>query len=1504
MKTRYKIILSNKNLYKEVELSPDASQVRIGTGIECDYRLRKEFFFDSICFTLNRRENNWVLVCSDNLYISVGDIRKLATKELTHGDVLSIRYQDSGNEVLTFDYQIDFNDGNIRYERAFDIAGLNNFSIGTAPSSSIVIRSDFLSDDCIGLQKQNGSLLLTIVKAKNGVYHNGNKTGNRTVIQNGDFFSVSDCFFYYKDGKLWTEKGSKAVSSSIPFKDAPDRNTYPNFVKNTRVLTKISDDKIEILDPPNKGEKPKSNLLMSLLPSLGMLVASGAMAAMGSPTMIIFSGISAVMAIVTAVISMRQGKKDYEKSLTDRTEKYTAYIAQKRQDIEAIRAKEKELLEEIYISPNQESQYFFNFSPKLFDRSREDEDFLFVRLGVGSVEAKRAINYKKQEKLEVEDELQRIPQEMCNEYKRIYGAPIICDFNNSGAVGVVGTQADRYEMMKIIVADMIARQHFDDLQFVFVAENENKDRIRWLRMIPYVMNESINTANIVCDDDSKNLVFEYLYKELTFREQDKKADYQHIVVFLFDAYGFVNHPISKFLKDAKELNVTFVFFGDTVSNISKGCDYIIQVNDATHGTLIDTSDVTKKEAFEYQRISDEAMHGIADLLTPVYTEDISLEGSLTKSISMYELLGIISVDDIDLGQRWSTSKVFKSMAAPIGVSKTSVISLDLHDKAHGPHGLVAGTTGSGKSEILQTYLLSMITLFHPYEVGFVIIDFKGGGMVNQFKNVPHLLGAITNIDGKAINRSLKSIKAELQKRQRLFAEVDVNHIDKYIKKFKEGEAKEPLPHLIIIVDEFAELKAEQPEFMKELISAARIGRSLGVHLILATQKPAGQVNEQIWSNSRFKLCLKVQSQEDSNEVLKSPLAAEIKEPGRAYLQVGNNEIFELFQSAYSGASDKPDDSGTREFRIMEINESGRKSVVFEQKKQKNTDESSTQLDAIVEYVSDYCQKSNIRKLPDICLPALSELISYPEPKDYSKESITADIGIYDDPDNQYQGTYSVNLSEQNVMIIGSAQTGKTNVLQTIIRDLAAKFTPDEVNIYIMDFASMVLKNFETLKHVGGVVTASEDEKLKNLIKLLLSEIEVRREKLLSVGVSSFNSYREAGHTDLPHIVLIVDNLTMAKELYFQDDDVLLNLCREGLSVGISVIVANTQTNGIGFRYLSNFNCKIAMFCNDSSEYYSLFDHCRETLDDIHGRSLVEIDKEHYECQMYLSFAGEKEFERVVAIKEFIGEINAKYPAGKARIIPLIPDILSAEYIDNNFSKEMQDSGSVVIGLDYATVSPIAVNLQRLGVCGISGQEPVGGNTFLRYLLGALERNHPGENEIYIFDSISRDLASFKEAPGVEQYSILGEDACAAMTLIESQLSKRYAMIAEGDENALSSEKLIVIVMNSPDIVTTVCAAASALNSYNTIVGKYRNMKVCVLLGNIDNKAINYSAPEIYRYIRDAKKLFFFGDMSSLKIFDLPLSYLREYKKPLANGECYYINDDSVYKLKTAQDLRT
>lgn len=1498
MEIRYKIILSNRNMYKEIELASDATSLKLGTSIDCDVRLRRELFFGQIELDFIKKNNAWTVFCSDNLYVSAGGMKKPVNMELKHGDELTIRYQDSNSEVFSLTFIIDFDNGKKRYERAIDISSRSEVKIGNGAGADIYINSKYVVQEDIKLVACPEGFRLEIIDSANGIYYNGTKIKSSTIIKNSDFFTASDFIFYYNAGFLWTEIRDDIFSKRLVYTDYPNKNNYPNFNRNTRVKIQLEDEKIEILDPPQIPKKAKQNLLTKFLPSIGMLLAAGVMAMLGSFTMLIFSGISVTMSIVVAIINMRDGNKEYEAKCVERIEKYNAYIYKKRQEIESARSQECAELNDIYISLERQRNIVQNFSPDLFDRKKDDEDFLCIRLGEGSVESIREINYKKHERLEVEDDLQLYPETICDEYKYVKRAPIVCNLKESNAIGIIGNEQNRFSLFKNIVVDISSRHYYTDVKMVFVTEEAKGQDIHWLRMLPHVYNDELGIRNIVRDTESKKIIFEYLYKELSMREQNKSYG-NHVLVFFLDEYGFKSHPISKFTDKAMDLGFTFVFFSDTKSQIPLGCDYIVEVNSEYSGVLTDVLDKNSASSFHYTSISDASAEEIVNYLAPVTTEEISLEANLTKNYTMFEMLNIMGVDDLDLGNRWSNSKVFKSMAAPLGISKTGIVDLDLHDKAHGPHGLVAGTTGSGKSEILQSYILSMATLYHPHEVGFVIIDFKGGGMVNQFKSLPHLLGAITNIDGNEINRSLKSLKAELQKRQRYFAEYDVNHIDKYIQKYKSGEAKEALPHLIIIVDEFAELKAEQPEFMKELISAARIGRSLGVHLILATQKPSGQVNEQIWSNSRFKLCLKVQSKEDSNEVIKSPLAAEIKEAGRAYLQVGNDEIFELFQSAYSGASEKSDDDSTREFTIYELNSSGKKIPVYSQKKNKSGS-SVTQLDAIVKYVDNYCKSKEIAKLSDICLASLESIINFPKtPSPISTETgYFAELGIYDDPNNQYQGEYSIDISAENLMIIGTAQSGKTNVLQNIIRSLASKYTPQEINIYVLDFGSMVLKNFENLNHVGGVVCSSEDEKLKNLFKLINTEIGIRKEKLVSVGVSSFSAYREAGKTDLSQMVIMIDNLTALKELYFQDDDELLKICREGLSVGISMIVANSHTSGIGYKYLSNFASRMALFCNDVNEYSSLFSHCSERIENIPGRCLVQIENNKLECQNYLAFEGEKEVDRILEIRKFVSETNAKNADMYARKIPLIPSSLTENYVVEEHARYMNRAFNLVSGYDYSSVSPFTIDFANVGLLAISGRDKSGKHNWLKYNINMLERMYPNKSEVYVIDGISKKMLSVKNKPNVVAYNIVAEEAISYIKEIEAKLKKRYEALAAGDEEILNKSPLLMLVVDNIDAVMAICGNNEALAAYKNIVGRYRAMNVCIIVSCIDNAPIAYSSPEILKNIRDQKHFMFFDDLQNLKIFDLPLSLVRNFKKPIERGDAYYIKDNMCRKLKT------
>ncbi len=1485
MQSRYKVVISNRNLYKEVDLLPDAPEIRVGTETDCEVRLRKDLFFEQIVLEFVQQGDQWSITCSDNLYIDAGDVRKLMTKVLNHGDVFTVKYQGSNNDVFTVEFLIDFDSDRRKYERAIDVSGCSAFSIGTGNNCNIILNSRYVQNDYLELTWQSGNFSARILNSTYGMYHNGRKTDKAAIIENGDFFSISDYFFYYKNGHIWTEIRPDITINNLNYVDEPEPNSYPKFNRNTRIKTMIDGGKIEILDPPPPLQKPKGNIISSLLPSLVMVVAGLAMS-MLSPYMLISSGIG----VVTGIIGLIQGSKDFKTMSAERIVKYNAYIENKKLEIEQCRADEQKTMEEIYLSPEVELNNLATFSPQLFDREKNDIDFLSVRLGTGPVEATREIDYKKHEQLEVADELQHIPEAMCDQYRYLSNAPIVCNLKNSNAVCIVGEPEYRFEIFKNIVIDISVRHFYSDVKMFFIAEEENKEKLHWLRFLPHAFNDDLGIRNLVCDRESKNIIFEYLYKVLTQRKQNKEYD-TTIVALFFDECGFKSHPVSKFIEDAKDLGITFVFFENSMSDVPQGCDSIIEIKDAQNACLINTFDRSKASNFIYSCIPTTLAESVVNMLAPVYTEEISLEGTLTKNISLFELLNIIAVDDIDLGSNWNSSQVFKSMAAPLGVSKSGIVHLDLHDKAHGPHGLVAGTTGSGKSEILQTYILTMSTLFHPYEVSFVIIDFKGGGMVNQFKELPHLLGAITNIDGKEINRSLKSIKAELQKRQRLFADADVNHIDKYIRKFKTGEVNIPLPHLIIIVDEFAELKAEQPEFMKELISAARIGRSLGVHLILATQKPSGQVDDQIWSNSKFKLCLKVQSQEDSNEVIKSPLAAEIKEPGRAYLQVGNNEIFELFQSAYSGAPERVENENIKEFSIYSFNDSGKKVPVFVQKKKKSSEQNLTQLEAIVKYVNSYCCKNSIEKLPNICLPPLPDLLLQPDSYDGNKAYV--DIGLYDDPDNHMQAPTYVDLQNKNTLIIGSSQFGKTNLLQSIIKSISMQTSPRESVFYILDFGSMVLKNFEKLNHVGGVVTSSEDEKLKNLFKLLFEEINVRKEKLLTVGVSSFSSYIEAGYTDLPHIYLIIDNLTALMELYLSDDDSLLAIAREGVSVGISIIIANNQTAGIGYRYLSNFANKIVLYCNDSAEYTTIFDHVSIKPDEKVGRCVLEIDKNMLECQTYLAFEGEKEIERVQNMRAFIEKVNSKYTELQAKQIPFIPSTLDAKTMVKVYNTA-PSKYSLPIGLAYDDVKPFVLNLNAIGILGITGKEGFGHKNFVSLIIKSLMSKCMSNAEIVIFDDVTRKYAEYKN--DIAYYSLDVASVCGVIEQWHTELKRRYDYLMLNNSSS-ADDKLLVMIVQNNDVATAIQSDATALDKFNEILERYKDMGVCIIFANYPNTSISYDAPDAIRIIKQKQHIMYFDDLQNLKCIDPPYDAIRQYKKPISLGDGYYVNDNDVIKLK-------
>ncbi|MCI8937117.1 MAG: type VII secretion protein EssC [Lachnospiraceae bacterium] len=1506
-----KIIIYRKGLYKEVPLlGAFASDFHMGTDAHAQLRFVQEKFEVDFSIRLSVEEAAWKIACSEKICFQDGTGRTFAADTIRPGDDLKVINARSGQELFSLYFGFYFEETASDYNKRIDCRQINTFRIGGCATSTIRILDPAVKDTEVILSQSGEGYEAELKGSFLGVSLNGCQVRQEKIqIHNHDFCSVNGHSFYFCDGWLYFSE-QMPVSTGLfaeVVHTAKNHMTYPVFIRSVRQMYEMPSEKIEVLPPKEFTGNPGKNLVMTIMPVMVSM--------MFMMVMRLFMGRSAIYAVysagmmlvsgVMAVWNYKHQGKEYLLRMKNRVEKYNQYIAGSEEKIIRLREKEQRIARQKCPSLAEQLSFVSDFDARLFERRPEDGDFLSCYMGTGKVGAENQVDFKKQEYVDVEDPLMDYPEMIHDKYRYAENMPVMLELKDKSAVGIVGERGRLYQMLKNLMMTLSISHYFNEVKFSLFIHEEDIPYFQWVRWLQNVNNEGLGRRNIGCDEKSSGQLLEYLYTELSAREGRKGFEAHH-VVFAYRDSGLGDHPINKYFKQAKELGFTFLFFEEYPEFLNKACEVRVFLSSGNFtGYIQDAKNGEDIRHFSYPHITAKEAEEAALKMSCVYVEETNLESRLTKNITLFELMHISSVTQLNLGKRWSSSKIYESMAAPLGVkSGDETVYLDLHEKFHGPHGLVAGTTGSGKSEILQSYILSMATLFHPYEVGFIIIDFKGGGMVNQFKALPHLNGAITNIDGKQIDRSLMSIRAELLKRQELFAQHEVNHIDEYIKLFKAGKAEKPLPHLILIVDEFAELKSEQPEFMKELISAARIGRSLGVHLILATQKPAGVVNEQIWSNSNFKLCLRVQTKEDSNEVLKSPLAAEIREPGRAYLQVGNNELFLLFQSGYSGAVVPRENVGDiKEFTISRVDICGNRLPVFEQKRPES-DSDVTQLDALVDYIADFCRKSKIEKLPDICLPPLAEHIPYTlSGYEKAESDVCIPLGYYDNPSRQLQAVTELNLTQSNVLVVGATQSGKTNVLQVILRAAAELYPPESVNFYLLDFASMVLKRFHRLAHVSGVVTLREDDTMKSFMKMIMEELNRRKDLLSEKGFGSYSVYRESGAQDLPQIILMLDNMAVFRELFPKYEEAFLTLSREGIAVGITIVATSMQANAMGMRMIANFGKRLALYATDAAVYGQVFDRCKIKPDNTPGRFITEIDKEVYEGQCFAAFEAEKENEKMEEIDRFIAAVNEKYKGSSAARMEVLPEIVTGEYLRSKDALAGTDGKTrlpytIAVGVDYLSIEIKRISLLENNVWGILEKEHVGSTNFVKYVIQSLV-DHAKEEpvQIRIVDHISRKLDLWGAYPDIVQYSYNPAQVMEYVAEMVQILEERYQRMMDGKEQEGPKDQLVLLI-NSAEAYKLLGENLKAQGLYNKMVGQYRGLGMSLILGKLPNVSLNFNMPLTIKTVRDGMNVFIFQNIGEQRLLEIPPNVGREYAKNLEVGDAYLIEGTNLSKIKT------
>lgn len=838
--------------------------------------------------------------------------------------------------------------------RKIDLSGVDELTFGSGEGCGV--RYDFMGfvSRRHGSFVRSGGAFWLCDTSSNGLYCNGRKVSGRQMLRFGDRVDAFGLTFVYlgsvlcvmsrTGAALSVDESLRCVSRTAWNVVRPEPDRAPAeilFNRSPRVRPELYTGEVTVEAVPAPRFSQRKPLMLLIGPSftmalpmlLGCLLAvyGSRTSGMGS-SVFLYTGMvtalaSAALGVLWAVLNLRHSRREEFLAEQHRTEAYGAYLMGVARELRAQYEYNVRALHQTY-PPAAECCRFGVHTPQLWSRNRSHGDFLFCRLGLGERPFPVEVKIPK-EGFELDpDELRAKPAVLRREYSVMRNVPVGVDLRETLLLGVAGPQAR--DVVYAMIAQLAASNCYTDVRILFAgARDDAGGRRAWdfLKWLPHTWNETRTTRRVALSAADRADLFGDLLE--TLRRRDAAPPGQRAeaydVLFVEDPSLLAGEMVSNYIfRKDPALGLTTVLMAAREEDLPNECEDVVAASPAFCGVCGTAEGRRTPVAFD--RIGAAELEGLCRNLAVVRVQEKAAEGDIPSRLDFLGMYGVRAVEQLGAADRWRKSRTDSSMRVPVGKKAGGALCcLDAHEKYHGPHGLVAGTTGSGKSETLQTYILSLALQFSPHDVGFFLIDFKGGGMANLFEGLPHMLGSITNLSGNQVRRAMISIKSENRRRQRLFNECEVNSIGAYTQLYRSGAARVPVPHLFIIIDEFAELKREQPDFMRELISVAQVGRSLGVHLILATQKPSGTVDDNIWSNAKFRLCLRVQDRQDSNDMLHRPDAAFITQAGRGFLQVGNDEVFEEFQSAWSGAPYDPE--GSRAQAAVLVTRTGREAVV-------------------------------------------------------------------------------------------------------------------------------------------------------------------------------------------------------------------------------------------------------------------------------------------------------------------------------------------------------------------------------------------------------------------------------------------------------------------------------------------------------------------------------------------------------------------------------------------------
>lgn len=1201
-----------------------------------------------------------------------------------------------------------------------------------------------------------------------------------------------------------------------------------------------------------------------------------------------------------SVMNYRRQIKDHKNMEQLRLQKYDEYLDEQEEIIRQLQGEQRRILTTAYPLTGDCLSIAAEPARRLWERRKTERDFMELRIGEGTVDSCVTFQVPRHGLTLVEDDQAGRAGELARKYEQVSRCPITCPLKVFPTCGIIGERESVLSVARNMVVQAVTHHSYEDLRIVLLCSKEELSQWSFVRWLPHIYDDTRSQRYIADSLESARRVLTSISELLSARVGNDNGRRSEIVEgphFLFvcaDRHLLERHHINQYLTaNDPSLGISALFLYDELDLLPKECMTILEMQNH-RGCLYQRESAGLRTPFTVDPMREENYEIFARSMAPIRIEAANGKGTLPSSISFLQGMNICTPNELDLASAWAQARPEKSMAVPIGVqSGGEPFYFDIHEKKCGPHGLVAGMTGSGKSEMVQSWILSMALAYPPEAVSFVLIDFKGTGLILPFRNLPHLAGTISDLD-TTITRNLIALENELTRRKALLDEAGVSNISAYLKLYREGKVTTPLSYLFLVIDEFAEFKVQFPDFMQVVNRVFAIGRTLGVHIILLTQKPGSVVDDKMSANTRFRWCLKVASSADSNEMLHHPDAARITNPGRAYVQVGEDEIYTQIQSYWSGAPYNPsrDLSRSRSDKLSVVDLYGFRKC-YEPEKTTGFRAEKNEIDAIVEYLDNYTRKKEFSRARNIWtnkLPNRIELaqllhIAFDGERWGNAVGLSPVVGMLDDPRSQSQYPMQLNLIESgHTVVYGAPGSGKTSFLHTLIMSTALSYSPEVVSMYLLDFGGGSLNLFRNMPHVGAVARDNEEERVTKVCKVVFDELKRRKEIFSEMGIVRIDAYREAKGATMPYILIVVDNFGPVLNLFPDLDEFFQTLTREGGSYGIYLVATATSENAVTYRISQNITGGIALRMPDRNDYASIVGRTDGLEpENMPGRGLCR-GKPPLEFQTALPASGDTENQRVAQIRNLAELMNEKWCGYCPKDIPVMPKrVLARDFHVNG----------LLVGIDRESVQPAVIDLAERQFLMVSCLGSAQGRQLFQALVEQLRRQS-SEQMVTVYDPVSC-LSPYKA--NFAGYIADGEKFDQFIADLMPVLQNRKEKAGSPDGQQWLQEQKEIIVAISDHRRCFDLASNDTMRRLASIISLGKGLKVClVVMSMVSDREDLRGDLFTLNLANKADILMVDGSFRSHGMFDSQLDYTQS-SEELEDGDAWLLESGKARRIK-------